>query len=108
MLRSQGAPYGEPLLSGDDGCWKTLDWQRALSTGQASVGLPYSGQFDFVGPIYARYKYDGTITNNIVYNLCQYGMGDVWEWADLPGFPAGFSTYAYQVGINAIIYSMSH
>lgn len=25
--------------------------------------------YDFVTPIYSRYKYDGTITNNIVYNL---------------------------------------
>jgi glycosyltransferase involved in cell wall biosynthesis len=25
--------------------------------------------YDFVAPIYTRYKYDGTITNNIVYNL---------------------------------------
>ena len=25
--------------------------------------------YDFVAPIYSRYKYDGTITNNIVYNL---------------------------------------
>lgn len=25
--------------------------------------------FEFVAPIYSRYKYDGTITNNIVYNL---------------------------------------
>ncbi len=31
--------------------------------------------FDFVAPIYARYKYDGTITNNIVYNLCQAVFG---------------------------------
>ena len=41
-----------PLLSGDDGYWKTLDWQRALSTGQESMGLPYSGQFDFVATSY--------------------------------------------------------
>lgn len=41
-----------PLLSGDDGYWKTLDWQRALSHGQASVELPYSGQFDFVETTY--------------------------------------------------------
>lgn len=34
-----------------------------------------SKQFDFVAPIYARYKYDGTITNNIVYNLCQAVFG---------------------------------
>ncbi len=35
-------------------------------------------------------------------------LGDAWEWADLPGFPARYSTYAYQMGINAIIYAMSH
>jgi len=31
--------------------------------------------FDFVAPIYTRYKYDGTITNNIIYNLCQTLFG---------------------------------
>jgi octaheme c-type cytochrome (tetrathionate reductase family) len=41
-----------PLLSGDDGYWKTLDWQLALSKGQEAVGLPYSGQFDFVETTY--------------------------------------------------------
>ncbi len=35
-------------------------------------------------------------------------LGDSWEWADLPGFPAKYSTYAYQIGINAIVYAMSH
>jgi hypothetical protein len=35
-------------------------------------------------------------------------LGDAWEWADLPGYPARYSTYAYKIGINAIIYAMSH
>jgi hypothetical protein len=35
-------------------------------------------------------------------------IGDAWEWADLPGFPAKYSTYAYKIGINAIVYAMSH
>jgi uncharacterized protein DUF4159 len=35
-------------------------------------------------------------------------LGDAWEWADLPGYPAKYSTYAYKVGINAIVYAMSH
>jgi hypothetical protein len=35
-------------------------------------------------------------------------LGDAWEWADLPGYPAKFSTYAYKIGINAIVYAMSH
>ncbi len=35
-------------------------------------------------------------------------LGDAWEWADLPGYPAKYSTYAYRIGINAIVYAMSH
>ncbi len=35
-------------------------------------------------------------------------LGDAWEWADLPAFPAKYSTYAYKIGINAIVYAMSH
>jgi len=32
--------------------------------------------YEYVSPVYTRYKYDGTITNNIVYNLtrCLYGL----------------------------------
>jgi hypothetical protein len=35
-------------------------------------------------------------------------LGDAWEWADLPGYAAKYSTYAYKIGINAIIYAMIH
>ncbi|MBM3791745.1 MAG: DUF4159 domain-containing protein [Acidobacteria bacterium] len=35
-------------------------------------------------------------------------LGDAWEWADLPGYPTRYSTYAYQIGINSIVYAMSH
>jgi len=33
------------------------------------------GGFDFVAPLYVRYKYDGTITNNVAYSMvrCLYG-----------------------------------
>lgn len=31
--------------------------------------------YDFVAPVYDRYKYDGTITNNIIYNLCRAVYG---------------------------------
>ena len=32
--------------------------------------------YQYVSPLYSRYKYDGTITNNIVYNLTRalYGL----------------------------------
>ncbi len=41
-----------PLLGGENGYWKTLDWNRALSKGQEALGLPFSGEFDFVDTTY--------------------------------------------------------
>jgi len=35
-------------------------------------------------------------------------LGDAWEWADLPEYPEKFSSMAYRLGINYIIYSMTH
>jgi hypothetical protein len=41
-----------PLLSGKLGYWNTLDWNEALTVGQKSLGLPFSGEFDFVETSY--------------------------------------------------------
>ena len=41
-----------PLLSVEHGYWKTLDWNGALAKGQEALGLPYSGDFDFVETTY--------------------------------------------------------
>ncbi len=35
-------------------------------------------------------------------------LGDAWEWAEQPDYPLRFSTYAYQMGVNMIVYAMSH
>ena len=35
-------------------------------------------------------------------------LGDAWEWAENPYYPLKYSTYAYQMGVNFIIYAMSH
>lgn len=35
-------------------------------------------------------------------------LGDAWEWADHPEYPAYFSTYAVKLGINSVIYTMTH
>jgi hypothetical protein len=34
--------------------------------------------------------------------------GDAWEWADAPQYPEKFASQAYQLGINYIIYAMTH
>lgn len=35
-------------------------------------------------------------------------LGDGWEWADHPEYPSHFSTYAFMLGINIVIYAMTH
>ena len=35
-------------------------------------------------------------------------LGDAWEWAEQPAYPLDYSTYAYEMGVNMIVYSMSH
>ena len=34
--------------------------------------------------------------------------GDAWEWADSPHYPERYASQAYRMGINYIIYAMSH
>lgn len=35
-------------------------------------------------------------------------MGDAWEYADAPYYPAEMTTLAYHYGVNYVIYSMTH
>jgi hypothetical protein len=35
-------------------------------------------------------------------------LGDAWEWADDAGYPLHYSSYAYKLGINIVIYAMSY
>ena len=35
-------------------------------------------------------------------------LGDAWEWAEDPRYPLEYSTYAYEIGANMIVYAMSH
>lgn len=35
-------------------------------------------------------------------------LGDAWEWMEQPHYPLRYSTYAYQIGVNYIVYAMSN
>ncbi len=35
-------------------------------------------------------------------------LGDAWEWAEDPWYPIEFSNFAYQLGVNMIVYGMTH
>ena len=47
----------------------------------------------------------GRLMAVITYNS---DLGDAWEWMDNPCYPEVFSSQAYRMGLNFIIYSMSH
>ncbi len=42
-----------PLLSGPNGFWTTFDMHDAIERGNKAMGIPYSGQFDYVETTYA-------------------------------------------------------
>jgi hypothetical protein len=35
-------------------------------------------------------------------------LGDAWEWSDLPEYPEKFASEAYRLGINYVLYTMTH
>jgi hypothetical protein len=35
-------------------------------------------------------------------------LGDAWEWADMPEYPEAFASMAYRIGMNYIVYGMTH
>jgi len=47
----------------------------------------------------------GRIIVGIFHNM---DLGDAWEWADLPDYPERYASMAYRLGVNYVIYSMTH
>jgi len=62
----------------------------------------YDGYYPAVRGIFGD---DGRLMVAINWNT---DLGDAWEWADDPYYPLMFSTYAYEMGINIILYAMTH
>jgi hypothetical protein len=53
----------------------------------------------------AIYDDKGRIMVAISYNS---DLGDAWEWADSPHYPEKFAGFAIRVGVNYIVYAMTH
>jgi hypothetical protein len=48
-------------------------------------------------------------SGRIVLTLCYNSdVGDAWEWADSPAYPERQASFAYRLGIDYIVYSMTH
>ncbi len=35
-------------------------------------------------------------------------LGDSWEWADAPHYPERFSALGIRIGVNYVVYAMTH
>jgi len=53
----------------------------------------------------AVYDDEGRIVVAICHNM---DLGDAWEWADEPSYPEPNTALAYRIGINYIVYAMTH
>ena len=48
---------------------------------------------------------DGRVIIAISFNM---DIGDAWEFADDPNYPERFASEAYRLGVNYVLYSMTH
>jgi len=65
-----------------------------------------------------RYRSDGTVAhwqgiyddhgNLMVAMSFNSDIGDSWEWADDPRYPEKFSALGIRIGVNYVVYSMTH
>ena len=76
-----------------------------LSTGYKPPDHP-EGPNDGIGAHWqAIYDDKGRIMVAISYNS---DLGDAWEWADRPQYPVKFSGLGLRIGINYVVYAMTH
>ena len=86
--------------------------RRYQLPGADHVRLGYKRPLHPIGPedgkgAHWRAIYDdkGRILVAISYNS---DIGDAWEWADDPRYPAPFADLAMRMGVNYIVYAMTH
>lgn len=81
-----------------------------VRNGQA-VGAGYAGartdEGDNSEVPYVRGIFDDEGRLMVVINQ-NTDLGDAWEWAEDPYYPLDYSTYATEVGINTVVYAMTH
>jgi hypothetical protein len=79
-------------------------------------------RFQVPGEHYVRdgqtYEMDGYVAKwrgirdehgRLVVAICHnMHLGDAWEWADDPAYPEQFASMAFRVGLNYVMYSMTH
>jgi hypothetical protein len=65
------------------------------NNGAGARGAHWRGIYDDQGRIMVAISYNSD-------------LGDAWEWADAPHYPEKFSALAIRIGVNYVVYAMTH
>ena len=98
-------PFGFP---GDDELFHVVFdlGERFQVPGEQYVATGRTYEKDGFDPKWRAIRDDqGRIMVAICYNM---HLGDAWEWADDPRYPEKFASMAFRLGIDYIMYSMTH
>jgi Domain of unknown function (DUF4159) len=80
--------------------------QRFQVPGEQYVNTGRTYEKDGYVPKWRAIRDDrGRIIVAICHNM---HLGDAWEWADSPEYPERFASLAFRVGINYVMYGMTH
>ena len=75
------------------------------NVGQGRYGGPTWEQDGYTPHVRGIFDDHGRLMVVINWNT---DLGDAWEWAEDEWYPVRFSHYAYQMGVNFVVYAMSH
>ena len=74
------------------------------NVGQGEAGGPTHEQDGYVPHLFGIFDDQERLMVVINWNT---DLGDAWEWAERAAYPLKYSTYAYQMGANFIVYAMT-
>lgn len=73
--------------------------------GRGIAGRPTFERDGYTPHVYGIHDDDGRLMVVVNFNT---DLGDAWEHAESPYYPLEYSTYAYEMGVNMIVYGLSH
>lgn len=74
------------------------------NVGQGMAGGPTYERDGYIPRLYGIFDDQERLMVVINWNT---DLGDAWEWAEQAQYPLKFSTYAYEMGANFIVYAMT-
>ena len=96
MKKAGSCPPGNRITLGDT--WLSLEIPKIMNSAayRNDGATPHwRGIYDDHGRIMVAMSFNSDI-------------GDSWEWADDPGYPERYSALGIRIGVNYVVYAMTH